>query len=265
MKKGQGKIHVKHLFVAIIIASAILQGQYRDWAVFSILAIFFLYNTAVHFFPKWRRVKLLKPQPAEKQKPSPQPLPPKPVQQTIPLDFQVIMLRHINFRITEKLHGAGYADASWHWCCKSPLTSVLKCGAARIRTFDTGDKNYADVLFSANGRISIRLMQIEELESGGTAAATKEARASDLGSWYDVMASRTICKTIDEVAACGNRKLFINESGEVYIVQNGQKNVQCKIASMPEKEKWQELIPLFADDDIAASINKDALVLSWKS
>lgn len=281
MKKTLNYITVKHFAAAFFLVAALLQGKLRQYVAGGLLLIICIYSLIAYFVnhkgEKQKRSKgFLKSQQPKQTTLSSAPAAaappvnhqPRVAQSSFPVNAQVTMLRHINFRITEKLHRAGYSEATWSWCCNAPLDVVMKNGTARIRTFETGDKNYADVSFLPNGHVKISMMQIEELDQPQPDDATntnKDSSILDLSNWYELTASQKIRDMIDEIAARGNRKLFLNENGELFIVQNGQKKVLSKLGFMPEKSRWKELTPLFADDDIVAAVGNEALTLTWNS
>ena len=73
-------------------------------------------------------------QPASASRPAAAPQPPKPAAakpQAIDPELEAVMLRHINFRITEKLQGA-FPSAVWRWETEKPLEQAVKGGSARI-------------------------------------------------------------------------------------------------------------------------------------
>ena len=145
---------------------------------------------------------------------------------------------------------------------------VLRGGIARIRTFGTGDNNYAEVQFEQSGSIRVNMLQLYELGAEKKPAPADKAKAADpdavdLHEWYDLSASSAIRATIDEVYTRGYKTLYIGESGEVYVKENDQNVKQGKLSFMPGKKLWPDLVPCFADDDIIATVGDDEMTLTW--
>ncbi len=185
----------------------------------------------------------------------------------VPSNYKQVMLRHINYRITQKLQGA-FPGATWSWGCNNPADVAAEGGVARIRTFGTGDFNFADVAFAQNGGIRLNMLQVFALDGAqkpiaATGSASSDPDSLNVAEWYDLSASCVIRATIDEVFTRGYQSLYIDESGEVYIKEGDQNVKQGKLSFMPGKKLWPDLVPCFADDDILVTVGDDELALSW--
>ena len=75
-----------------------------------------------------------------------QPKPAVPRPQLIDPEMEGVMLRHINFRITEKLQGA-FPSATWRWETAKPLEQAGKGGLARVRGSGVPPWRLSEVLF----------------------------------------------------------------------------------------------------------------------
>lgn len=178
-------------------------------------------------------------------------------------DFKAVMLRHINARITEKLQ-AGFPEAAWSWCDPSPIDIAADGGIGRIQTENTGRYSHAEVTFEKNGVIRIKMLELAELpkKPPDPAAAKTDPNAIDLSGWYEVNASSAVRAAIDEVYVRGYRKLYLNEKGELYTRIQNACSLQGKISRMPGKQLWKDLVPLFAADEIKASVGNE-IELTW--
>ena len=286
MNYGLKFISANTLAVLVLLCVAFLRGDVGSFTVLGILVAWGVYNLFVLFRPRWamKRQDGMKPAAPVKrppQKPSVQAAPPAPapavqviaaspqrmVIPEVPSNYKQVMLRHINFRITQKLQGA-FPGATWSWCCDNPADIAAGGGIARIRTFGTGDNNYAEVHFEQSGSIRVNMLQLYELGVENKPAPADKAKAADpdavdLHEWYDLSASSAIRATIDEVYTRGYKTLFIGESGEVYVKENDQNVKQGKLSFMPGKKLWPDLVPCFADDDIIATVGDDEMTLTW--
>jgi len=283
----------------VLLAAIFLRGNVRDFVVLGILTAVVVYNLFVFFRPKWmlamqqdkeRReaLRIMKPQKAPTQPPvvaQPRQNPPAPVanpavaspvaqavQQPsgVQDSYRDTLIRHVNYRITEKLKGV-FPEVSWSWCHKDPAALAQTGGTARIRTFNAGGHEFADVEFSPNGNFRICLVMVTELGGAKKPAPKAAAEATEetdpdginLFDWYEISASAVIRATIDEVNARGHQILYIDASGDVF-TKEGENNVrQGKIGFMPSVKLWGDLVPLFAEDDVVAAIDGDVLALTW--
>ena len=187
----------------------------------------------------------------------------------VPTEYKVTMLRHINFRITEKLQAA-FPGATWRWSCDDPLELAMSGGEAKIYTYGADDYNQAEVLFLANGRIGLNMVTSKPLGNIGRVtppakepAAKEDPDSLDLRDWYEVSASPVIRATIDEVFTRGHKRLYIGENGDVFVVEDKSEVKQGKLQFVPSKKLWDELVPLFADDDITMAAEDSRMTLTW--
>lgn len=192
------------------------------------------------------------------------PAPPKP--QTADPEMEAVMLRHINFRITEKLQGA-FPSAVWRWETEKPLAQAVKGGSARIRISGAPDWNFADVLFDRSGRIRLEMLSLQPLEKVGQqkakGAPAADSDAVNLRDWYDLSASAVIRATIDEVYTRGYQELHIAEDGTLYVLEQQEQIKQGLLSHLPGKKLWEDLLPFFEEDDITATVGEDSILLTW--
>lgn len=208
-------------------------------------------------------------QPAPASRPAAAAQPPKPAAakpQAIDPEMEAVMLRHINFRITEKLQGA-FPAAVWRWETAKPLEQAVKGGSARIRLSGVPDWDFADVLFERSGRIKLEILSLRPIEEIGRQEA-KSAPAADgdavnLRDWYDLSASAVVRATIDEVYTRGYRELYVAEDGALYVQEQGEKVKQGRLSYLPGKKLWPDLVPFFEEDDITATVEEDDILLTW--
>lgn len=180
-------------------------------------------------------------------------------------DLEAVMLRHLNFRITDKLQGA-FPDAAWRWETKHPLEQAIKGGAGRIKVFGVPDWNFADVLLEPSGHLHLKMLSLrplEELRPSVSRASSGDPDAVNLRDWYDLSASAVIRATIDEIYTRGFKKLHIAEDGELYVLEQQEQVKQGRLSHLPGKKLWNDLIPFFEEDDINAKVMEDCIELTW--
>lgn len=209
----------------------------------------------------------VKPTPASRPVAAPQP--PKPAAakpQAIDPEMEAVMLRHINFRITEKLQGA-FPSAVWRWETAKPLEQAVKGGSTRIRLSGVPDWNFADVLFERSGRIKLEMLSLRPIEEIGRQEAKStpaaDGDAVNLRDWYDLSASAVVRATIDEVYTRGYRELRIAEDGALYVLEQQEQVKQGRLSYLPGKKLWPDLVPFFEEDDITATVEEDDILLTW--
>ena len=209
-------------------------------------------------------------QPAPASRPAAAPQPPKPAAarpQAINPEMEAVMLRHINFRITEKLQGA-FPSAVWRWETAKPLEQAVKGISARIRLSGVPDWNFADVRFERSGRIKLEMLSLRPLGEMQRPPEEKPAADGDpdsvnLRDWYDLSASAVVRATIDEVYTRGYRELRIAEDGALYVLEQQAQVGQGRLSYLPGKKLWADLVPLFEEDDITATVEEDDILLTW--
>lgn len=270
MNYGLKFISANTLAVLLFLSIALLKGNVGQLTVLGILAVWGAYNLFVLFRHRWTKNRQSGAKPAAPvnnrpaQKPPVQAAPsaPAPAVQVVaappqrmvipevPSNYKAVMLRHINFRITQKLQGA-FPNATWSWCCENPADIAASGGIARIRTFGTGDNNFAEVQFEQNGSIKVNMLQLHALGEDKKPKPAGEGKAADpdavdLQEWYELSASSVIRATIDEVYTRGYKTLYIGESGEVYVKEDDQNVKQGKLSFMPGRKlcrTWSPVLP----------------------
>lgn len=278
MKKGFRYISVNGVALLLLAVVALIRNNTIQTIALCAAGLCMLYNLIVFLRPRWpakNQGKGTQPTPSAQRPPqnsAAATVPQAPVQRMIVpeinANYKAVFLRHVNCRITQKLQGA-FPGATWSWRCDNPADIAAGGGIARIQTFNTGNNNFAEIVFEQSGNFKISMLQMQELgkldvsTSTPTTDATKDPDSVDLRDWYELSASSAIRATIDEVNTRGYLSLHIDESGEVFIVENQQHIKQGKLNFMPSKKLWQDLVPLFADDDIQAAVADEFMTLTW--
>ena len=79
-------------------------------------------------------------------------------------DMETLLIRQISYQVTDKIKAA-YPEASWEYTRPIKAESLLNCDIIRIRTFHTGDYNFADVSLDQYGHLKLFMMTITDFTS----------------------------------------------------------------------------------------------------
>jgi hypothetical protein len=180
-----------------------------------------------------------------------------------------LLLGHLNCRITDKLR-AVFPDATWRWQEKTPEL-IARGGTGRIRIEDAGEYTHADVTVDSFFRISFAMMKIISLQETAEDAARPETDTADarepvqanVADWYDWVGKEALQDVITELNSRGYSRVFVKETGEVYVVEDGDEAVKATLKEMPGKSKWTELVDVLAAGDLRGEIDNDRLAVAW--
>ena len=75
--------------------------------------------------------------------------------------METLLIRQISYQVTDKIKAA-FPDASWEYIRPVKAESLLNCDIIRIRTFHTGDYNFADVSLDRYGHLKLFMMTITD-------------------------------------------------------------------------------------------------------
>ncbi|NSG45902.1 hypothetical protein G4386_06645 [[Ruminococcus] gnavus] len=180
-------------------------------------------------------------------------------------DLETILWRQIQFQITGKLKEA-FPDATWDFVKEPPLSQILDGEPLRIRTRNTGSYNFAEILMDARGSLTLQMMTIESLHKKEPSEGNPDSRpAVNPKSWYSLIGKPLLMELVGDLQARGYEKLFINEQGDVYILNGTEPEVRGKLEHFPPKDYWGELTEIFTEDELTTEETEQALELSWIS
>ncbi|MEY8482594.1 hypothetical protein AALD74_12175 [Lachnospiraceae bacterium 48-21] len=188
-------------------------------------------------------------------------------------DMETLLIRQISYQVTDKIKAA-FPDASWEYTRPIKAESLLNCDSIRIRTFHTGDYNFADVSLDQYGHLKLFMMTITDFTpipgqkdpdpkpDGGGNPVEPPARV-DPESWYSLIGKPLLMELIGDLQARGHQKLFIKESGEIFIMNNDNPEVKDTFQHFPSRDYWAALTDIFTRDGLKAAETNDTLELSW--
>ncbi len=178
-----------------------------------------------------------------------------------------VLLYHVNARITEKLQTT-YPKARWDWDVDEPINIICNKGVGKIKLFDAGEFNFANVKFLDFSAISLELMQIKSFEDISTSENVItpdpiKVEKVDVDAWYSINAQNLLSEIITDLNTKGGRKIFINEDGSIYSSENDLEPELQKIENMPERKYWDKIIGLNKNDGLNAVQKEKVMQVSW--
>lgn len=256
---------VSVLIVAILAITTFIRGQAQVW----------LYGVAFAVWTVWAAVKFLVPYVQQKRiqyeaRSIRKKYEAKKPKLNIPDASDpvgVVLLRHVNFRISSYLKSS-YPDATWEWREEFPEKIVLGGSTGRIQVYGIPDFNYADVSFNQQAEINCNLLKIvpmAELQNSSEQSAPKpqQQRPADPQIWYETQGRKVLENLIADLNSRGHNSLTIKENGEILIQQAEKEVKQAALESVPEKTYWQRLVSVFQREGLAAKFTDNGMVLSW--
>lgn len=177
-------------------------------------------------------------------------------------DSEVLLWRQISYQITDKLKGA-FPDATWEFIRKPKLNDLLNGTSIRIRTKDTGNYNFAEFHLNQYGYLSLELLTVESLKRQVPTDPEDTSRQVDPDSWYALIGKPALVDLIGDLQARGHQRLFINESGEIFIRNGSTPEIHGTLEHFPPKDYWPVLTDIFIKDELDAKEREHELELSW--
>lgn len=190
-------------------------------------------------------------------------------------DMETLLIRQISYQVTDKIKAA-FPDASWEYTRPVKAESLLNCDIIRIRTFHTGDYNFADVSLDRYGHLKLFMMTITDFtplpgqknpdhpETDGPETPAEPPVHVDPESWYSLIGKPLLTELIGDLQARGHQKLFINEAGEIFIFDNNNRpEIKDTFQHFPPRDYWAALTDIFHRDELKAKETGNTLELSW--
>lgn len=190
-------------------------------------------------------------------------------------DMETLLIRQISYQVTDKIKAA-FPDASWEYTRPVKAESLLNCDIIRIRTFHTGDYNFADVSLDRYGHLKLFMMTITDFtplpgqknpdrpETNGPENPAEPPVHVDPESWYSLIGKPLLTELIGDLQARGHQKLFINEAGEIFIFDNNNNpEIKDTFQHFPPRDYWAALTDIFHRDELKAKETGNTLELSW--
>lgn len=183
-------------------------------------------------------------------------------------DPAIILLRHVNYRISDRLKAA-YPDAAWQWCEEYPEQLMLRGGTGRIKVFGIPDFEFADITFDTNGRISCSLIKTMPVgnpipeKPEHAESAPEHQTAIDPQIWYTQYGQQVLEDLISDLDSRGYHSILIRENGEITVQQDDQEVTAKQLESMPERTYWPRLVKVLERAGLAASSSPAGIAVTW--
>lgn len=130
---------------------------------------------------------------------------------------------------------------------------------AKFRITKANGEYVGDFSTSTDG-----FLNVPELEPGFyIVSETKAPEGYLLDNTPQTIEVKANVPTIDEVYTRGYRELRIAEDGALYVLEQQEQVGQGRLSYLPGKKLWADLVPLFEEDDITATVEEDSILLTW--
>ena len=177
-------------------------------------------------------------------------------------ETEELLWRQISYQITDKLQAA-FPNATWEFQKQPSMKYLLSGNPIRLRTFHTGDYNFAEARMNQYGYLELQMLTIVNLKKAVTATDEEEVPSADPESWYSLIGKKKLENLIGQLHAKGHHKLYINENGQIYIQNGDTAEIKDCFDYFPPRNYWDVLISIFQKDELTAKEKDQALELSW--
>lgn len=177
-------------------------------------------------------------------------------------DLEIILLRQISYRITDRLQSS-FPDATWEFTKEIKPSYLLNGHSVRLSTRNTGKYNYAEMSMDQYGTLHLKMMTVENLENHDSPSDSPKSSKPDPASWYSLIGKPFLVELIGNLQARGYQKVFINEQGDVYILNGTEPDIKGRLDHFPPKTYWPQLLDVLAEDELIASQDENTLEITW--
>lgn len=177
-------------------------------------------------------------------------------------DMETLLIRQVSFQITDKLKAA-FPEAAWEFTKPLKAEHLLKGKTFRVRTIHTGNYNFAEVTMDKYGHLNLAMMTLKTLTPQENRQAPDAPVHVDPEAWYSLIGRPLLMELIGDLQARGHQKLFINEAGEIFILNGNIPEVKNTFEYFPPKDYWAALTDIFIRDELKAKETENTLELSW--
>lgn len=246
------KMIVAILFVVLLFAPrTINRSLLAVIAITGIIGAFLL--LVIPILPRIRKPQLNR-QNKLKKRPSSEPL----------SGSEALLWKQISYQITDKLKSA-FPKATWEFVRQPKINDLLNGNTIRIRTRNTGNYNFAEFHLNQYGYLALELLTIESLKRQAVPEPKDDTPQIDPKSWYTLVGKPVLVNLIGDLQARGYQKLFINETGEIFIRNENTPEIKGTFEDFPPKSYWPALADIFIEDELEAKELEHELELSWNA
>lgn len=253
------------LIGAVIAVMALVRGNAQVWLLLGVFTLWGLWVVRILLLPYIKRAKrnmqrkeLMKQLQKEGR---------APVLNQRSEPAELVMLRHVNQRITDYLHRI-YPEATWEWCEKSPEKLIMDGGVGRIRVHGVEDYDHADIKIDTRANITCSMVKIVPLTdlNGNEDPEDRvppNKQPVDPQIWYELQGRAVLESVIGDLHSRGYSTLTLREDGDILIEQDEGDVAQDHLNSFPEKVYWPQLIKVLQGEGMAAEIVPKGIQLTW--
>ncbi len=177
-------------------------------------------------------------------------------------DTETLLWRQISYQITDKLRGT-FPEATWEFVKQPELNYLLSSNPIRIRTYNTSTYNFAEFRVDQYGHLNLELLTISSLKRKCDVKSPSESSVINPESWYSLIGKQALMEIIGDLQARGHQKLFISETGEIFIQNGDIRESRGILENFPPKSHWDVLSDILIQDELDATETENTLELSW--
>ena len=175
-----------------------------------------------------------------------------------------MVLRHVNYRITDRLKAA-CPDARWEWMMRDPALFVVQGGTGRIRVYGVPEYDYADITVDQGGKLSCSFITMTPVESLAGRPEPPNRQEQDPQAWYDAHAEIILDQLTADMESRGNNSLLLKEDGSVVACfgEDEGETRQGILSRLPPKAQWNALAELIEQDGLSATVRDSCIAVTW--
>lgn len=177
-------------------------------------------------------------------------------------DTETLLWRQINYQVTDRIHES-FPEATWEFVKRPELNQLLNSEKIRIRTFRTKDYHFAEFHLDQYGHLQLEFLTLTSHKEKCDKQGFLPSEQIDPESWYSLIGKPALIELIGDLQARGYQKLFISETGEIFI-QNGEAlEPRGLLEKFPPRSHWSVLCDILIRDELDATEAENTLKLSW--
>ena len=110
--------------------------------------------------------------------------------------------------------------------------------------------------------LELQMLTISSLKKSNISSEEGDTPEADPESWYTLIGKVKLENLIGQLHAKGHKKLYINESGQIYIQNGDTQEIKDRFDYFPPRNYWDVLITLFQKEDLTCLLYTSALFRS---
>lgn len=163
---------------------------------------------------------------------------------------------------------SSYANACFEWCEPKPTELIRTNGTGRIRLYNVGDFDHADITFGKDAAIRCDLLRIVPLSKTETGAddpnnIPPNKQPIDPRIWYENSGRTVLEAMVADLNSRGHSKLTLRENGDICIQQGEELVPQEHLSNFPAKVYWPRLVEVFESNGLSAETTAQGIQVSW--